>query len=172
MTKQMDPKLVDVPTFAMAGTPLLCTETLAQFPRLAAEVLAGEPSVQWSVAGELRDAAGQAQAPWLHVQAQTQLPMQCQNCLEVVQVDLQLDRWFRFVKDEASALREDETSEEDVLVLSDRFDLRSLVEDELLMALPMVARHDKCTTDAGASQGASQLPVPDHPFAVLAAWKH
>ena len=172
MANQVDPKLVDIAAFAKAGTPLHCAETLAQFPRLAAEILAGEPSVQWSVSGEMRDATGQAQAPWLHVQARTKLPMQCQSCLEEVQVDLQVDRWLRFVKDEESALREDETSEEDVLALSDRFDLRSLVEDELLMALPMVARHDKCTTDAGASQGASQLPVPDHPFAVLAAWRH
>ena len=163
--------LVDVSAFAKAGTPHLCSETLAQFPRLGAEVLAGEASVQWSAAGEMRDAAGQALAPWLHIQAQAQLPMQCQNCLEMVQVDLQVDRWFRFVKDEASALREDETSEEDVLVLSDHFDLRSLVEDELLMSLPMVARHDKCSSDPG-SQGAGQLAEPVHPFAALAAWKH
>lgn len=172
MAKHVNPKLVDIGAFAKAGTPLLCIEALVHFPRLAAEALAGEASVQWSVAGELRDAAGQALAPWLHVQAQAQLPMQCQNCLEKVQVDLQLDRWFRFVKDEASALREDETSEEDVLALSDHFDLRSLVEDELLMALPMVARHDKCATDPGDGRGAGALPAPDHPFAALTAWKH
>ena len=170
MAKQVDPKLVDIAAFAKAGTPQHCAETLAQFPRLAAEVLAGEPSVQWSVSGEMRDATGQAQAPWLHVQARAQLPMQCQSCLEQVQVDLQVDRWLRFVKDEESALREDETSEEDVLALSDRFDLRSLVEDELLMALPMVARHEKCATDPG--DGVSALAAPDHPFAALAAWKH
>ena len=172
MARTVELTRVDIAAFAKAGLPLHGTEPLARFPRLAAEVLAGEAAVQWSVAGELRDAAGQADTPWLHLQVQVQAPMQCQNCLEAVQVDLQVDRWFRFVKDEVSALREDELSVEDVLALSDHFDLHALVEDELLMALPMVARHAQCASAPGVSAEADPLPAPVHPFAALAAWKH
>lgn len=170
MEEQVDPVLVDIAAFVKSARAEHRTEDVSRFPRLADEVFAGNPSVRWSASGELRDAAGQAQAPWLHVQAKLQLPMQCQNCLEQVQVDLQVDRWIRFAKDEASALLEDETSEEDVLALSDRFDLRTLIEDELLMALPMAPRHEHCAMEHG--EGAGDAPVAGHPFAALAAWKH
>lgn len=170
MEEQVDPLLVDVVAFVKSGRAEHRTEAVSQFPRLAEEVFAGKPSVRWSVSGELRDASGQAQEPWLHVQAIAQLPMQCQNCLEQVQVDLQVGRWIRFAKDEARALLEDETSEEDVLALSDSFDLRSLVEDELLMALPMVPRHEHCAMERGGVAGHAQ--ALEHPFAALAAWKH
>ena len=37
-------------------------------------------------------------------------------------------------------------SEEDLLALSREFDLHELIEDELLMALPVVPKHDECPT--------------------------
>jgi len=55
-----------------------------------------------------------------------------------VLVNLLVDRDFRFVPDEATAMAEDDEAEEDLLVLSGEFDLLALVEDELLMDLPLV----------------------------------
>ncbi len=45
-------------------------------------------------------------------------------------------RSFRFVADEATAEALDEECDEDLLALSREFDLRELIEDELLMACP------------------------------------
>ena len=53
-------------------------------------------------------------------------------------------RDFRFVASEAIAEQEDEESEEDVLVTSKAFDLLELIEDELLMAAPLVPMHTVC----------------------------
>ena len=57
---------------------------------------------------------------------------------------LEVDRWFRFVADEATAELEDDDSEEDVLALEPRPDIAQLVEDELLMAMPLVPMHETC----------------------------
>jgi uncharacterized protein len=79
------------------------------------------------------------------------------------------------VADEATAEIEDEASEEDVLVWQRDFDLQALVEDELLMALPLVPAHETCpqslpfsAVDADFIQ--SEMDKP-HPFAALAQLK-
>jgi uncharacterized protein len=59
---------------------------------------------------------------------------------------LAFDREFLFVADEATAMKLDDESEEDVLVASKTFDLLELIEDELIMSLPIVPRHEHCTS--------------------------
>ena len=78
-----------------------------------------------------------------------------------------VDRTFRFAPDEATAARLDEELEEDVLVCSRHFDLLDLVEDELIMALPLAPRHAACqsVTPLGGPSAASDSPP--HPFAAL-----
>lgn len=118
----------------------------APMSRLAAEACIpnGLSSVAWCVHAELRlNAAGHAQ-PWMRIQVRTSIPQVCQRCLMPVRVALDVERWFRFVADEETAAAEDDVSEEDVLVLEPRMDVWSLMEDELLMALPLVPMHDQC----------------------------
>ncbi len=81
---------------------------------------------------------------WLHLRADAVLPLTCQRCLGPVEVALAVDRSFRFVADEELAAAEDELAEEDVLALSRSFDLVELVEDELLMEMPLAPRHEVC----------------------------
>jgi uncharacterized protein len=129
-------------------------------------------SVTWRAAGRVEQPAGGKPQVWLSLHLQTQAPLQCQRCLEpyAEPVDLTLD--FRFVATEQQAEQEDEDSEEDLLVLSKHFNLRELVEDELLMALPIVPRHARCpqavklsAQDDGFDAGASGLKKK--PFAEL-----
>ena len=102
--------------------------------------------------------------------------MECQRCLGPVCAELQVDRAFRFVADEATAIAEDVETEEDLLVLTRHLDLAELVEDELLLALPLVPRHDVCPdplplTSSPADEAAEDAEVPPHPFAALAGLK-
>ncbi|MFC3217232.1 hypothetical protein [Comamonas sp. JC664] len=53
-------------------------------------------------------------------------------------------------EDEATAAALDDESEEDVLVLAPQIDALELIEDELLMALPMVPMHEVCPVDVKA----------------------
>ena len=82
----------------------------------------------------------------LHLDAEATVPLVCQRCLSPVETPLTVDRWFRFVADEATAEAEDEDSEEDLLVVSRDFDLHALIEDELLMDIPVTPVHDVCPT--------------------------
>ena len=72
------------------------------------------------------------------------LPLTCQRCLGPVEMPVSIERSFRFVATEELAAAQDEESEEDVLVLSRDFHLLDLIEDELLMSLPVVPKHEVC----------------------------
>jgi len=59
-----------------------------------------------------------------------------------------------------------------VLALLPSLDLRALVEDELILALPLIPRHDTCPLPLPMSAGSAELAAdgpPAHPFAALAA---
>ena len=91
-----------------------------------------------------------------------------------MQQALEVDRSFRFVKDEATAEAQDDESEEDLLVFSKDFDLLALVEDELLMALPLVPMHASCRSEhAPTSKDDSGVDADakPNPFAVLATMR-
>ena len=109
-------------------------------------------------------------AVWLDLTAHAELPLTCQRCLKPVPVSLDVDQQVRFVETEAQAEAEDEVAEEDVLALTPEFDLLALVEDELILAVPLVALHRDCSPEGYAP--AVEVPTEKaNPFAVLAALK-
>ena len=143
--------------------------------RLAGDVVEGPSDVSWAVAARWQPVAGSEPQLWLQLQAQAQVTLSCQRCLQPLVQALEVERDFRFVRDEAEAERLDENADEDVLAMPSgaTIDLASLIEDELILALPLVPRHTACP---------QPLPVPDaaedgddeprqRPFAVLASLK-
>ena len=112
---------------------------------------------------------------YLQLQASAPVQLRCERCLQGVPCTVQARRRIRFVKDEQTAAQLDALDdEEDVLALPERLDLRELIEEELILALPLAPRHDDCrlpaaaTEGPGAQDGRAQNP---HPFAALAALK-
>jgi uncharacterized protein len=172
-----DPLRLDVEAFAKEGGRLEGRWPLGEFARLAesahAEARPGQADeVVWQAEGELRPVRGGAPEVWLHVTAQACPSLECQRCLQPVAVPLAVQRSFRFVHDEATAAELDADSEEDVLVLTRALDLHDLVEEELILALPIVPRHETCpqplAAPAGEEEPAQERP---NPFAALAALK-
>ena len=172
---------LDVLAFAQASADLQKEEKLSRFERLLADAEPGsdllEP-VRWRLQGEIRAGEGGSPTePWLHLQAEAQVPLLCQRCMTPVLQALDVNRWFRFVADEATAEAQDEDSEEDVLALEPRPNVHDLIEDELLMALPLVPMHDVCpepvAMQAGDLEGLAgdDEPARPHPFADLARLK-
>ncbi|MGA8515552.1 MAG: YceD family protein [Burkholderiaceae bacterium] len=180
----LPPTQLDVRKFALTGDTLSGQDLLSNYERVMSTVhglpadLMGK-TVSWSARGETITPAGAAAGDksqvWLHLGVRSRVPMVCQRCLGAFEVPIDIHIPFRFVADEATALNEDETCEEDLLVLSKQFNLHDLIEDELLMALPIVPKHDTCpgevklaSTDEDFKAALTQKP---NAFAALGSLK-
>ena len=146
---------LDIQAFAEEGASLAGKEPLSHYPRLAAEDL--DPS-----------GAHAAEVVW---EATAHIRVECQRCMEPMELPLEVDRHFCFVADEAQAARLDDEIEDDVLVLGKDFNLDELIEDELLMALPVSPRHDVCpqppTMEVRTADFDAASEDKAHPFAAL-----
>jgi len=105
--------------------------------------------------------------PVLHVQAGGQLSLACQRCLKAIPFELDVDNLLELVP-EGADMSQDELEDDtrDFLPLAGELDIAELVEDEILLALPVAPRHEKCGLPGAADAGETV-----HPFATLAGLK-
>jgi uncharacterized protein len=165
--------------FAQDGMALTEITPLQNMERLAQETQGLQPDfvVKWQAHGELRPRAGVEDDVWLHLAAKANVPLTCQRCMGVVETPVEVEQWYRFVATEEIAMAEDDESEEDLLVMEPQFDLLAVLEDELLMALPLVPMHEECPVAPKLQAGEADLAgEPDsgkkpNPFDVLAQLK-
>ena len=175
MKREFAPERLDVAGLAAAAATLNAADPVPNYARLVAELADPAPDavIRWEATGEERPGADGKATPWLHLEAETTVPMTCQRCLTPVDAQLVVDRWFRFVADEATAEAQDDESEEDLLVVSRDFDLHSLIEDELLMEIPVMPVHDVCPVPVQLSSSDEDFEAAEeakpNPFAVLGA---
>jgi len=174
MKHESPPTHLDVKLFAQAANALGGHDLLSNYERLIRETkgVGADSPLNWSAHGELRIDQSGAQQIWLHLTVDACLPLVCQRCMGSAGVGVAVHRSFRFVDSEEAAAAQDEEAEEDVLVLSREFNLAELIEDEVLMALPLVPRHETCSIDvklAVADPGFDAATAEKrNPFAVLA----
>lgn len=169
-----DPRNLDVAAAAAASASLSGRWPLSGFSRLIEGTPADSPAggdVTWSVHGQQRLVPGGDAEIWLHLAAQAPVGRECQRCLQPLMLDLEVSRSLRFVASEAVAAALDAESEDDVLALGDGLDLHELVEDELLLALPLVPTHAQCPQPLPRLAGDDKLEAAAHPFAALAGLK-
>lgn len=177
MTRPLHATRMNMQAFAEAGVPLIQTTSLQNMERLAREFIGFQPDsvFNWQAKAELRAGSSGQMDVWLHLTADTSVPLTCQRCMHVVQTELHVDQWYRFVATEDIAMAEDDASEEDLLVMTPQFDLVEVLEDELLMALPLVPMHEECPVTPVFSAGAIELQdekaEKPNPFAALAQLK-
>jgi uncharacterized protein len=186
MTSALDPLHLNVAHFAADAGDAAGDWPVAELPRLAdseCPVDAGSPlkhavnadspklptrRVRWHAVGSLRRVGGEDQV-WLHLQADADVVLQCQRCLLPLAAAVHVDRRFRFVADENAATALDDEIEDEVLVLAKSLNLRDLVEDEMLLALPLVPRHDACPEAVPMQFGdVEAVEERANPFASLA----
>jgi uncharacterized protein len=176
MTQRFVARNFDPMALARAGGELAGSESLTAFVRVLPDLAADAPlaglDVSWTAVGRLQaTAVGQDEA-WLRLAVDATMPLTCQRCLRPVPMAVRLERNYRFVADEATAEAEDDASQEDVLALQRDMNLHELIEDELLMEMPLVPRHEVCPVDvkmavADAGFNESNAPAPNA-FAILA----
>ena len=177
MTRQLQASRLNIQTFAQEGMPLVETTLLQNMQRVMHEThgLQADSSVNWQARAELRPGSAAEPDIWLHLQAETSIPLTCQRCMGAVSTPIEVNQWYRFVASEEIAMAEDDSAEEDLLVMQAQFDLLAVLEDELLMALPLVPMHVQCPNapmfTASDIADADEVAEKPNPFSVLAQLK-
>jgi uncharacterized protein len=175
MHHDFNPQELHVAAFAKAAGALQGAWPLASMERLLSVMHSPNtlvnPEVIWSASGQMRPAPAQPPQVWLSVQASCPANLVCQRCLGPIGFGLSTQRTFLFVQGEAQAEKMDAQTDDDVLALTKSLNLHTLIEDELLLALPLVPRHDTCTEPIVLPRPKLLEPSAPHPFAALAALK-
>ncbi len=98
--------------------------------------------------------------PMLMLALSVEMPMICQRCLEVMKQSFAFTYRYAICADAPEALLDDD----DVDWLEDdmQMDLQALIEDELIMAMPIAPVHDHACTDLKMQAG-----DVTNPFAAL-----
>ena len=109
---------------------------------------------------KLTGAAKQLRNPSLHLHIEAQLPVSCQRCLDEMLVHLNLT--FNYIICNALPTEIDENDDTDWLEAAPEMNLQELIEDELLLAMPISPMHDH-----DCSKQSMQSGEKPNPFAVL-----
>ena len=160
------PRLADSECPIDAGSPIKAKADAPKLPPRSASDLTRR--VRWRAVGSTRPVGGEEQI-WLHLEADADVILQCQRCLLPLDDAVHVDRHFRFVADEDTAAALDDETEDEVLALPRTLNLRDLVEDEMLLALPLVPRHEVCPEAIPMQFGDVEIVEENaNPFASLA----
>lgn len=146
-------------------------------PRLAATAQAADATAQFEAALTLGEHAlpDGTRVPHAELAVGGDIALVCQRCLEPYVQPLASRSAFVLVDSEAAAdALFDATSEDDEapepLVADRPLDAITLMEDELLLALPLVPRHATCP-DSPATRALARQEGTPSPFAVLTQLK-
>lgn len=133
---------IDGVAFARSGGHLAAEVSLSDCERMTDLLLVGDGSPVAVTINGVRDSDG---FYCLDVSVSARLGLQCQRCLGELALDVDIRRRLRLVKSETE-VSDDELSDDsvDVVVGSREMSVIALVEDELLLELPMVAMHENC----------------------------
>ena len=106
-------------------------------PRLTDRVIDARAPIEWRIEGTV-DAMGR---PALAVLLEGTVTLECQRCLGPLELAIAQRTELLLAHDEAETARLDEESDAEVLLAAPAIDPQTLIEDELVLALPYVARH-------------------------------
>ena len=109
----------------------------SQLERFSEAILGAEGDVAVSLS--FRKGRGRSEV--MIGQVTVPVSLECQNCMQPMRLDLKASYRHLLVQNEDQLL-ELEDDEDGIVCPSEMVDLADLIEDELLLALPMVARHE------------------------------
>lgn len=160
----MNASVIDAFEFCRRKEYLEGEIAVADLPRVAKESVDRFGAVRWSLQGGSNGLGH----PQMVLSVAGSVQLLCQRCLTPFVFDIGSESVLILAKDEGSAdeieaLLADESIE--VIVGSRVLNVVELVEDEVLLAIPLSPKHDACPDQL--VPGASQDAMPLSPFAVL-----
>ena len=136
--------------------PLADTETLKQWTGSCDDV------VHYTLEGNV-DKDGQYR---LSGSVRTVLHTQCQRCLEAMTLEVAHSFDYVLIRDESLEANVTDGSET-LICAEDELNLAWFIEEEILLAMPMIAKHEDCSLP----QTGARAPLPQaetqNPFAAL-----
>ena len=152
---------VDVERLADAGETREFDVPLRELPRLAPALAVDNGSAHCRIVF-----ARERGAPTAAVAVQAKLGLRCERCLRPVWLDVDDESRVWLVTDPAQGDDLD-PGIEPTLAPQGRIALRDLAEEELLLALPLVPRHELASECGVATDDGAEEEVLQKPFAGL-----
>ncbi len=167
MLKERLPVHIDPLRLAKAGRHLAGTLPLAQLQRLGAALASNEGAIEV----EIEFGFDQQRIPYMRGTLRGDLPLVCQRCMEQMALPVEATFNLGVVGSEAQAERLPEHYDP-LLYQDEPLHLADIIEDELLLALPIVPKHPEasCPVQAGEEVG-GETEAPSGPFAGLRVLK-
>jgi uncharacterized protein len=143
-------RISDAFAFSWEGRVVEGTLALSSLERLH-DLLAG---LAGEVSFRISGLTGERGESMLHLEVSGSLPLACQRCLEAIPFNLDVDSLLELLP-EGAEMSQDELEDDtrDFLPVAGKLDVAELVEDEILLVLPVAPRHERCglpgTADAG-----------------------
>ncbi len=154
----LQPAAIDGLAFARTAAVLKGRLGMESLPRLAQSGCSGSV-LDFVLIGEINEGG----KPGLKLAVDGSLRLQCQRCLGSLELPVHLEARLEFASSEAEIVAADDDIER--LVASREMSVAALVEDEVLLALPMVPKHEQC--GAAAGMGANARPSAFQALAAL-----
>ncbi len=120
---------------------------MESLPRLAQSGCTGSV-LDFVLTGEINERG----KPGLKLAVHGSVRLQCQRCLGSLDLPVHLGVQLEFASSEAAIMAADDDIER--IVAGREMSVAALVEDEVLLALPMVPRHEQCSAAAGVGANA------------------
>lgn len=156
-------KLCDVNSLADAGTQIKFDMAIADLERLRPVLASSQGWVRGTATfGRLRG------RPVVQLQFTAQLQLRCQRCLEPMSVEREGGSLVHLVESEAAAQGLPEDAEM-LLAPEGRLLLGDLIEEDLLLSLPIAPRHESgnCGAAQPAEKDEDDAQQVQRPFAAL-----
>ncbi len=159
------PRFVDPRKFAQQGVSFEGVVASSDLERFAENAVEAAPEVRVKLAFDVDENRHRVLNGQIHCQAQSL----CQRCLEPVVYPVECAMNVAMVWDEEEAKQLPKGLDPWVLEEDGSVDIYPIIEEELLLALPMVAYHDhECIDKALYSCGTPVKSEPrENPFKVL-----
>lgn len=155
---EFDLRETDIFAFCRKGGSAEGEIAVRDLPRILAETAEDAPATapdetfRYTIRGFVQEDAAEPGAPavqrlYLDVTTAGRVWQDCQRCLAAFAEPIDTDMRFEVMasEEEADAVP-DEDEDVDVIVGSRRFSVLELIEDEVLLALPVAPKHEVCPT--------------------------
>ena len=150
--------VIDGYQFAEAGGRLSGTRPVAEFARLLDVLASDSGEVEYEVLGTRDDLGRQC----LRIKVTGALQLACQRCLGAFSLPLRIDATLLLARNEAEIEAHPvEPDGPDRVVGSKEMVLGTLLEDEILLAIPLAPRHEHCVAAGAATDEAKASPFAD-----------